>query len=1005
MKTSNLIKYLGGGAALLVAFYALFGFYGVPELAKWGLQKYGAKFDANLSVGEVKFNPFTFELNVTDARLSKGEKIASFARLDADFDVYALPSKTLRVKDLNLEEPFFKFEIDERGAHNLAFFVSEEAEAKIEKAEQNDFKFEIDRVRVRAANAEFADRESNTSVSAAIEGLAFWRLDSNLTAMDLNDTNVTLSSLVAAFGDMKASAKGLKISLDNLAGDYENVKFDANKLALSAGKADFAMPRLSADISGFSADLAGGIFSPDLINSNLNLKINATSVKMGADAYELSNLNLGDAALNASGLVVKPKIAFDAREFGVSGTKVKFENVLASLANLGLKNIKFEMKDSFAASVGAMSSGAVNASVLEDKAGFGSLAASGLAVSENSFALENIEVGGAFLSASASEEGLSIANNWVKNPAPKSAQKAPAKVVKKADKNSTKAATSTFKYQIKNASLKDASATIKDPFATNIISGVNVRASNIADGGAISFAAHVADPNIKLDANGTVDLGAPKFNSNLKLNIANIALATPYLKEFLNIKDVSGGFDFTGALAYETDASVKGKLDAKNFALKDLGGDKVVGFDTLATEFALNGDNINVSRLNVVKPDVKLAVSKNQELNLAKLVKESKSAKPAPKKAAKTANKPAKDPNITLRKIGVKNGILRFSDDNISFHTKITRIGASINEIRSNRRSNMVFRASLPKQGFSEIFVSGYAFHPEKQTDIRLRFKNFGLSAIDRYFEHYLGYELAGGRLNLDINYTIQNGKLLGSNNINLDNIELGESRPSDVSLDLPLKFALYILKDSDNQIDLDLGISGDMNDPDFSYGGIVIKAIVKILTDVVTSPFRFVGGLFADDEGGTIKFPVGTSTALDWKTASFVKLTTDKPELVLSLAPVYNEDADSQAIAEFRVEHKIAEAINKHGDTYADAVKRLFGEANLGKFEEEGAAKAALVRHEKTLIAKEDLSNLARRRAEKFKFELTSHGVKDAQINVREIESVSGGDKNVKMDVGLNMK
>ena len=68
MKTSNLIKYLGGGAALLVAFYALFGFYGVPELAKWGLQKYGAKFDANLSVGEVKFNPFT----------SRGEVVSVF---------------------------------------------------------------------------------------------------------------------------------------------------------------------------------------------------------------------------------------------------------------------------------------------------------------------------------------------------------------------------------------------------------------------------------------------------------------------------------------------------------------------------------------------------------------------------------------------------------------------------------------------------------------------------------------------------------------------------------------------------------------------------------------------------------------------------------------------------------------------------------------------------------------------------------------------------------------
>ena len=44
--------------------------------------------------------------------------------------------------------------------------------------------------------------------------------------------------------------------------------------------------------------------------------------------------------------------------------------------------------------------------------------------------------------------------------------------------------------------------------------------------------------------------------------------------------------------------------------------------------------------------------------------------------------------------------------------------------------------------------------------------------------------------------------------------------------------------------IDLDLPISGSLDDPQFSYGKIIWKAIANVITKIVTAPFRALGKL-----------------------------------------------------------------------------------------------------------------------------------------------------------------
>ena len=56
--------------AALLLIYTLFGFYGVPYILKNVVPNKLKEMNVSLSLNEVKFNPYTFELNVTKPELN-----------------------------------------------------------------------------------------------------------------------------------------------------------------------------------------------------------------------------------------------------------------------------------------------------------------------------------------------------------------------------------------------------------------------------------------------------------------------------------------------------------------------------------------------------------------------------------------------------------------------------------------------------------------------------------------------------------------------------------------------------------------------------------------------------------------------------------------------------------------------------------------------------------------------------------------------------------------------
>ena len=63
-----------------------------------------------------------------------------------------------------------------------------------------------------------------------------------------------------------------------------------------------------------------------------------------------------------------------------------------------------------------------------------------------------------------------------------------------------------------------------------------------------------------------------------------------------------------------------------------------------------------------------------------------------------------------------------------------------------------------------------------------------------------------------------------------------------DAKLNLPIKAALYVLKDKDDKILIDMPVKGNVDNPEFNYMKVVWKTLGNLVVKVATSPARALG-------------------------------------------------------------------------------------------------------------------------------------------------------------------
>jgi hypothetical protein len=129
----------------------------------------------------------------------------------------------------------------------------------------------------------------------------------------------------------------------------------------------------------------------------------------------------------------------------------------------------------------------------------------------------------------------------------------------------------------------------------------------------------------------------------------------------------------------------------------------------------------------------------------------------------------------------------------------------------------------------------------------------------------------------------------------------------------LPVKLAVALLADRNGVIDINLPISGSLNDPQFSLGAVIVKVIVNLITKAITAPFTLLASAFGGSGGeglGTVAFAPGSAALGEPATAGLdkvAKVLTDRPALIMTVTGTARLDVERDAYKRERLQALVA--------------------------------------------------------------------------------------------------
>ena len=446
--------------------------------------------------------------------------------------------------------------------------------------------------------------------------------------------------------------------------------------------------------------------------------------------------------------------------------------------------------------------------------------------------------------------------------------------------------------------------------------------ANISSGGVIGF-------------NGELMI-LPAASVTAQLSVEDLALSViqPYLGDLMRVSVDDGALGLRAQMAFppEAPASVNGDLNITSLSISDTDkSEPLVGWAELVVDqFAvdLGAPSLEISEVSVQAPFASLLIDADGSTNFQQLMiadeAEEETAASAGGDAAAEAGGSDAMPAISITKLSIVEGGMEFTDRAlpIPFSASISKFGGEVSALStvSGEPSTVNFEGQVADYGLAQIEGSLKPFGATEDTDVRVRFRNVALPDLDPYTVKFAGRRIADGRLDLDLHYRLEGGKIQGENTIVIDKLELGEKVDQPGAMDLPLGMAVALLTGPDGKIDLDIPVTGDVGDPSFSLSGAIAGAFGNIIASIVTSPFRLLAGLVGagSEEFSELEFEPGEAELTPPEQEKIDKLAEAlalRPNLSLTLAGTVDEAVDGHALAVARVDAQIeAELANSEG-------------------------------------------------------------------------------------------
>jgi hypothetical protein len=878
----------------LIGVYALLGFQVAPKLVRSQAVEYVREtYGRELAIGEVRIHPFKLQAEIRDVALpdADGSKMLAFARLFIDFELSSLWQRAYVFKEVLLESPFARAVIRPDGSLNFAD-LSPPDEPEEEGPLPHVW---IQRFALSDGTVDVADLQRRRPLERAFAPVAFELRDFRTTpegggfGLDAKSRNGEQFQWRGQF------ALEPQISSN---GEFTIAGLLVTNVAELAGDAlPFALPRGTIDLAGtYSVALPK--------DAPLQLEVSLPSVAVR------------DVALQPHGIaedwVTVPSLT-------VTDTRLAMPAQTIALGEIALDGLRMQAWMN------------ADGSLSTDQLFAGPPAEPVAATGPTAAASPN--AGPAAAPAGDPEWSLTVGRVALREAAIEFEDRTVSPAVR-------------FAMAPLNASLREASLDLSRPLPVGFETTINGTAQ----------------------ASGTGTLVPDPLEADVDVKLAAFPVTTlqPYVASATDMTIRSGTVSAAGKfglappgreqaeMSFAGDVQIAGFRSIDNALEQDFLNFERVELQKLV--FALAPDRLSIDRVDVLKPFGRVIVGSDGIINLSAVLdpvgtaaaaaearaaaaakavegsrKKTRAEIRAEKKAAEAAaeaRRSAPPPPreelretgmpIRIREVALRGGTMDFADYSVqpNFAAAIQALSGTVTGLSTDPNS----RATVALEGnvgeFSPVHIAGtlqpFAF--DRYADIGLRFENISLPVFNPYSGKFAGYNIAKGKLFTDLNYKIADRKLDARHHVRIDQLEWGEETATQGEATLPVKFATSLLKDANGVIELDIPVTGTLDDPKFRIGPIVWQVIKNILTKAVTAPFKALGNLFKGaEEAQFVEFAAGDATldpALAANLTALGNSLAPKSELKLDVPVATVAELDGKALAERRYAELLQQAV-----------------------------------------------------------------------------------------------
>ncbi|WP_433898522.1 DUF748 domain-containing protein [Pseudomonas sp. PSE1(2024)] len=842
-----------GALLTALALYSLLGFLILPGIALRVINQQLANYaTVPAHLQRIELNPFSLELTLWGLVIGEpGKEQVGFERLYANLQLDSLWTKALHLSDIELEKSKTEILFAKDGQLNLlGLFKLPASEPTPADPDAKPFPLRIDRIQLAGGNLHFVDARPSEPIEFVYDKLDFEL--KNLSTLPEDNADMTLVAIGPAGGQI--DWKG-NFSLVPIASE--------GTLKITDGKMKAFWP--------YVRDAVPLVLEEGVVSLSTDYKLNLSKE---------TELLLSNVAVNIAPFAIK---APDGRQ-------------LAKLERLDVSDTTVDLAKQ------QVVVGKIRSQKLETWA---ALEADGQLDWQKLFASQP--------SKPAAKAAAEPKSTPAAADSPKPEPTAPSK---------------PWQVLLKDVQLRDYKVHLADrsakPEVTLDVTPLNVDLQNFDSLNGSPF-------NLKLDtglgrqgkisADGVVNLAPVTAQLNVKTQDIDLRVAQSYINPFIRLELRSGmlGSDLKVNLK-STDPlalSVTGRAQV----------DQLHTLDTLKTRDFLkwqqvvveglnyqHGDSLSIDKVNLFQPYARFMINDDRTTNIDDLL----IPQPADSGAKTAVAKPAsndKPLGIHIGGIAINDGSANFADFSLTpnFATAIQQLNGQIGTIDSRQAKPASVDVKGKVDRYAPVTIKGAVnpFDPMASLDIATSFKRVELTTLTPYSGKFAGYRIRKGRLNLDLHYLITKGQLKAENKVVVEQLQLGEKVDSPDAVSLPLKLAIALLKDVDGKISIELPVTGDLNNPQFSVMPIVWQTLRNLIVKAAAAPFKLIGGLVSgggSEDLGTVSFAPGSSDLSKDAEAALVKLSQalkERPALRLEIEGTAAKSSDGPLLAEQRLERE----------------------------------------------------------------------------------------------------